>query len=79
MKQINENIISLIRSYDAETIPLVAGFDWAYDLTPIINEPINAEGIGYVTHPYDNKRSQPWEPKWEENFGFASGKYPSFL
>jgi len=54
----------------------VAGFDWAYDLSPIINEPINAEGIGYVSHPYDNKRKQPWEPKWEENFGFAADKYP---
>jgi len=75
-KTINENIINLIRAYDTETIPLVAGFDWAYDLTPIINEPINAEGIGYVSHPYDNKRKQPWEPKWEENFGFAADKYP---
>lgn len=75
-KTINEKIIHLIRAYDTETIPLVAGFDWAYDLTPIINEPINAEGIGYVSHPYDNKRSQPWEPKWEEDFGFAAEKYP---
>ena len=75
-KTINENMINLIRAYDKETIPLVAGFDWAYDLTPIINEPINAEGIGYVSHPYDNKRKQPWEPKWEENFGFAADRYP---
>jgi len=75
-KEINEKIIKLIRAYDTETIPLVAGFDWAYDLTPIINDPINAEGIGYVTHPYENKRSQPWEPKWEEDFGFAANKYP---
>ena len=75
-KTINENMINLIRAYDTETIPLVAGFDWAYDLSPIINEPINAEGIGYVSHPYDNKRKQPWEPKWEENFGFAADKYP---
>lgn len=75
-KKINENIIHLIRAYDPDPIPLVAGFDWAYDLTPIINEPINAEGIGYVTHPYSNKRSQPWEPKWEENFGFAANRYP---
>lgn len=75
-KKINENIISLIRSYDKETIPLVAGFDWAYDLTPIINEPVNAKGIGYVSHPYENKRSQPWEPKWEENFGFAAREFP---
>lgn len=42
-KQINENIIHLIRSFDTETIPLVAGFDWAYDLTPLHTDPINAE------------------------------------
>jgi hypothetical protein len=32
-KEINENVIQLIRAYDPETIPLVAGFDWAYELT----------------------------------------------
>jgi len=75
-KQINENIIHLIRSFDTETIPLVAGFDWAYDLTPLHTDPINAERIGYVSHPYEHKRRQPWEPKWEENFGFAADRYP---
>jgi endoglucanase len=75
-KQINENMISLIRAFDKETIPLVAGLDWAYDLSPLRDDPINAGGIGYVTHPYANKRSQPWEPKWEEDFGFAADKYP---
>ena len=75
-KTINENIINLIRSFDKETIPLVAGLDWAYDLTPILIEPVNAEGIAYVSHPYEFKRSQPWEPKWEENFGFAAQQYP---
>jgi hypothetical protein len=75
-RQINEDMISLIRAYDKETIPLVAGFDWAYDLTPLHDNPIRAEHIGYVTHPYPNKRSQPWPPKWEEDFGFASASYP---
>jgi endoglucanase len=75
-KTINESIISLIRAYDSEKIPLVAGLDWAYDLTPILIDPIQAEGIGYVTHPYPNKREKPWEPKWEENFGFAAARYP---
>jgi hypothetical protein len=75
-KKINENIINLIRSFDTETIPLVAGLDWAYDLAPLHDDPLNAEGIGYVTHPYEFKRSQPWEPKWEENFGFAANQYP---
>ena len=75
-KKIVENMIGIIRAYDKETIPLVAGLDWAYDLSPLHDDPINAEGIGYVTHPYSNKRSQPWEPKWEENFGFAADSYP---
>lgn len=75
-KAINEELITVIRFWDKEVIPLVAGFDWAYDLNPIRNEPIEADGIGYVTHPYANKRTRPWEAKWEENFGFASDQYP---
>jgi hypothetical protein len=75
-KKINEDLIHLIRSFDTEKIPLVAGMDWAYDLTPLREEPINAEGIGYVTHPYPWKRQEPWPPKWEEDFGFAADNYP---
>ena len=77
-KKLNEEMIGLIRAFDTEKIPLVAGFDWAYDLTPLHQEPIAAEGIGYVTHPYANKRSRPWPPKWEEDFGFAASQYPVF-
>ena len=71
-----EEQITIIRAHHPQAIPLVAGFDWAYDLTPLLLSPIAAEGIGYTTHPYSNKRSQPWEPKWEEDFGFAAAKYP---
>jgi hypothetical protein len=75
-KKINEDIIAMIRSYDSETIPLVAGLDWAYDLSPLRINPVEAAGIGYVTHPYAQKRSKPWEIKWEENFGFAADQFP---
>ena len=75
-KRIVEEEITIIRAYNPQAIPLVAGFDWAYDLTPLRLNPIAAEGIGYTTHPYANKRSQPWEPEWEEDFGFAAAKYP---
>ena len=75
-KEINENIIRLIRAYDTEKIPLVAGLDWAYDLTPLHTEPLAAENIGYVVHPYPHKRDKPYEPKWEEDFGFAAHDYP---
>jgi endoglucanase len=75
-KTMNEDIITVIRSFKNKAIPMVAGFDWAYDLTPLHLAPINAEGIVYTTHPYSNKRSKPWEPKWEEDFGFAAADYP---
>jgi endoglucanase len=75
-RDLNEQMIGVIRYWDKQAIPLVAGFDWAYDLTPLRYEPIRAEGIGYVTHPYPFKRPQPWEPRWEEDFAFAASTYP---
>ena len=75
-KGLNEKIIRLIRSIDTEPIPLVAGFDWAYNLNDLHFDPINAERIGYVTHPYPMKRKPPWEDKWEEDFGFAADTWP---
>jgi hypothetical protein len=75
-RQINEDMITVVRAYNKEAIPLVAGFDWAYDLTPLRIDPVRAEGIGYVTHPYPNKRQKPWPAKWEEDFGFAADRYP---
>jgi len=75
-RDINEEMINIIRSFNKDTIPLVAGLDWAYDLSGVRTSPIRAENIGYVAHPYPNKRTQPWPPKWEEDFGFAASKYP---
>ena len=75
-RDLNEEMIGIIRYWDRGAIPLVAGFDWAYDLTALRYDPIRADGIGYVTHPYPNKRGQPWEPRWEEDFAFAADKYP---
>lgn len=76
---INEEMITIIRAHNCPAIPLVAGFNWAYDLTPINREPIHAEGIAYVSHPYPMKRDKPWEPKWTIDWGFAAGKYPLIL
>ncbi len=72
-KTMNEDLIKLISD---NSIPLVAGFDWAYDLTPLSYAPINAEGIAYTVHPCPHKRTPLYEPKWDEDFGFAAEKYP---
>ena len=75
-RELNEEMIRIVRYWDKDTVALVAGFDWAYDLNQVHYDPVRAEGIGYVVHPYPFKRSEPWEPKWEENFAFVAERYP---
>lgn len=77
-KDIVYNIITIIYGNNPDAIPLVAGFDWGYDLTPVRHSPLDIEGIAYVTHPYPQKRSPPWVEKWEDDFGFVADKYPVF-
>ncbi|TCO11048.1 glycoside hydrolase family 5 protein [Natronoflexus pectinivorans] len=74
--EILTDIIYVIRANSPEAIPLVAGFNWAYDLTPLMYAPLNIPGIAYVSHPYPQKRDQPWIPQWERDFGFAADDYP---
>lgn len=81
-KALNEQMIDIIYAIDKDVIPLVAGFNWAYDLTPIADAPIDRPGIAYTSHPYPQKE-QPEPPTkenffaaWDAKWGFASKKYP---
>ncbi|MDF1572553.1 MAG: cellulase family glycosylhydrolase [Bacteroidales bacterium] len=78
-KEMNTEMIDLVRKNDPETVILVAGFNWAYDLTPVRHDPIERPNVAYVSHPYPQKREQPWEPKWQEDWGFVAEKYPVIL
>ncbi len=78
-KDIVEEIITIIRAHDCPAVPLVAGFNWAYDLTPVATEPVNAKGIAYVSHPYPQKRNAPWAGQWTSDWGFVAEKYPVIL
>jgi len=78
-KEIVEEMIVIIRGNGGKAIPLVAGFNWAYDLTPVAESPIDAESIGYVSHPYPGKRPEPWINDWERDWGFVADRYPVFL
>jgi endoglucanase len=78
-KAINEEMITIIRANGSNAIPLVAGFDWAYDLTEAGANPIEAEGIAYVSHPYPQKRPKPWNDQWTKDWGFMAEKYPLIL
>jgi aryl-phospho-beta-D-glucosidase BglC (GH1 family) len=78
-KALNEELISIIFAHGTRPIPLVAGFDWAYQLGPIARQPIERENIGYVSHPYPGKAKAPYQQNWDEAFGFAASKYPLFI
>lgn len=78
-KALNTEMITIVRANGGEGIPLVAGFNWAYDLTPVKNNPIEAEGIAYVSHPYPQKRPKPWKEQWTKDWGFVKEKYPLIL
>lgn len=75
-KSIQENIIDTIRAINPDACCICAGFDWAYDLTQIAEAPVERDNIGYVSHPYPMKRSQPWEEQWEKDFGYVADTYP---
>ncbi|MBX2966845.1 MAG: cellulase family glycosylhydrolase [Cyclobacteriaceae bacterium] len=78
-KAIMEETIAVIRAEEAINIPLVGGFDWGYDLIEAGADPVDAEGIGYTSHPYPMKREKPWEDKWTQDWGFMAERYPVML
>ncbi len=78
-KTLMEETITIIRANGAKAIPLVAGFNWAYDLKDVAQHPIEAEGIAYVSHPYPMKREKPWEAKWTADWGFVAKTHPVVL
>ena len=75
-REIQEQIIDSIRAIQPEAVCLCAGFNWAYDLTPIADDPIQRPGVGYVSHPYPMKRTENWEENWQKDFGFVAEQYP---
>lgn len=81
-KAMNEDIIDIIYAHDRSIIPLVAGFNWAYDLRPIAKAPIERDGVAYAVHPYPQKAKPLVRNKqnlfalWEEVWGFMAKDYP---
>lgn len=81
-KLFNEYLIDMIHAQHDAAIPLVAGFDWAYDLRPVRSEPIDRSGVAYSVHPYPQKaglgqlQSHELIARWDEAWGFVSERYP---
>ena len=77
-KTMAEEMISIIQAHDPEVIALVGGFNWAYDLRSASRQPINRKNIAYVSHPYPQKTTAPFERNWDRDFGNMARRYPLF-
>ncbi len=71
-----EKLIDEINKVDDQKVYLVAGMNWGYFLDETVDNPVNRKNVGYVTHPYPQKREQPWEPQWENDWGHVADYYP---
>ncbi len=54
-KKMNEEMVKIIRKEHAEALVLVAGFNWAYDLIPVKEDPVDAEGYRLCESPLSRK------------------------
>ncbi len=77
-KELTEEMIGIVRANGGTAIPLVAGFNWAYTLKDVKENPIDAEGIAYVSHPYPQK-TDDWNTDWESDWGYVADNYPLIL
>lgn len=75
-REIQEQIIDSIRVIQPEAVCICAGFNWAYDLTPVAADPIQRPNVGYVAHPYPMKRQSDWEENWQKDYGYVAETYP---
>ncbi len=74
-----EEMIGVVRANDPSSVVVVAGLDWAYELREVIADPVEAPAVAYASHPYPQKRDEPWEPKWEADWGHVAARYPVFV
>lgn len=81
-KAFNEKVIDVIYAHDKSVIPLVAGFNWAYELPHVVDSPIERPGVAYAVHPYPQKEKPSVRnkdtlfPLWEKSWGHVAQHYP---
>jgi len=63
-------LIDEIRTFAPNTLILVSGWQWTYDLRGFATHPIERDDIAYVAHVYPNHK------EWEDYFGFLSYTHP---
>lgn len=77
-----ETLVDIVQVYDAEPISLVAGFNWGYDLSEVVEHPIRRNNIAYAIHPYPQKAKvkeesiKSFQAAWQKQWGYVAEHYP---
>ena len=77
-----EELTDIVQVYDPQSIVLVGGLNWAYDLSPVGEQPLRREGIAYAAHAYPQKArpetetEQAYHEVWTRDWGFVAETHP---
>ena len=74
-KVLVEEVVDIIRANDPDSIVIVGGMTWAYDLSPVLSNPVERDNIVYATHPYPDMN---YDRSWDTAFGQVAEVYPVF-
>lgn len=77
-----EELTDIVQVYDPQSIVLVGGLNWAYNLNGVAEMPLRRDGVAYVSHAYpqkarpdENTRAAFYE-SWQKDWGFVAESYP---
>lgn len=75
-RNIAEEITDVIRANDPDSMIIIGGLNWSYDLRFVASHPINRKNLVYGGHIYPNKTECG---SWETMFGEVRMGYPIFF
>jgi endoglucanase len=71
-----DELVTRVRERAPDTIPLVAGFDFAFDFSAGGQTPFASKDIALSVHPYAGKTRTDAAAVWDSAFGYLAGRYP---
>ena len=74
-----DTIVAILRQHAPKTIPVVAGLDWAYDLSAGGDRPFTDPDIALAAHPYPGRAQTNRRAAWDKAFGYLGDRYPFIL
>jgi len=76
-RPIAEQLVGVVRSHNPNSLILVPGVSWAYDLRGAYNDPVNRTNIVYETHVYP--MFDVVKGPWDQYFGYLATYHPVFV